>query len=205
MSGRRKLAHSDSNTETSSGSGRVIPGGARGGKEAMKRAMGLLSEGYTVSSVAENLGLSRQTVTVWRDSPEGKALLSAACADRDREFRDTVTEARARLKSLAERAVEVLAEQLESGDEDTAGKAAKTILDRVGLPRTERLELGAERLNLSALSDDELRVYEMLRRKALAGSDSAEPGMLAASSSVATVDGEGEEVAGDASDAREDR
>jgi transposase-like protein len=166
----------------------------------MKRAMGLLSDGYTVSSVAENLGLSRQTVTVWRDSPEGKALLEAACADRDREFRDTVTEARSKLKSLARRAVEVLEDQLESGDEDTAGKAAKTILDRVGLPRTERLELSAERLNLSALSDDELRVYEMLRRKALAG---AEPVALAAAASVATVDavdGEGEEVAGDGSE-----
>lgn len=163
--------------------------------------MRLLSEGLTARAAAAQIGVNEDTIKAWRESPEGKAELEAAQRVRARVFEDTVAHARTRLKSLAERAVEVLAEQLESGDEDTAGKAAKTILDRVGLPRTERLELSAERLNLSALSDDELRVYEMLRRKALAG---AEPVALAASSSVATVDGEGEEVAGDETDGTRD-
>lgn len=167
MSSRRKLSHPD--TETTEPTPQVIPGGARGGREAMKRAMGLLSDGYTVSSVAENLGLSRQTVTVWRDSPEGKALLSAACADRDREFRDTVTEARSKLKSLARRAVEVLEDQLNSGDEDTAGKAARTILDRVGLPRTERHEVVPVQEDLSKLSDDEVEMLRVIRAKMIEG------------------------------------
>ena len=176
----------------------------KAGPSARADAMRLLAEGHSVRSAAALVDVNEATVHRWRQSDEGKAELEAAQRVRARVFEDTVAHARTRLKSLAERAVEVLAEQLESGDEDTAGKAAKTILDRVGLPRTERLELGAERLNLSALSDDELRVYEMLRRKALAGVESAVLGP-AASSSVATVDGEGEEVAGDASDAREDR
>ena len=178
----------------------------KAGPSARADAMRLLAEGHSVRSAAALVDVNEATVHRWRQSDEGKAELEAAQRVRARVFEDTVAHARTRLKSLAERAVEVLAEQLESGDEDTAGKAAKTILDRVGLPRTERLELSAERLNLSALSDDELRVYEMLRRKALAGAESAALGP-AASSSVATVDGEGEEVAGegDASDAREDR
>ena len=176
----------------------------KAGPSARADAMRLLAEGHSVRSAAALVDVNEATVHRWRQSDEGKAELEAAQRVRARVFEDTVAHARTRLKSLAERAVEVLAEQLESGDEDTAGKAAKTILDRVGLPRTERLELSAERLNLSALSDDELRVYEMLRRKALAGAESAALGP-AASSSVATVDGEGEEVAGDATDAREDR
>ena len=162
--------------------------------------MRLMAEGVLTMDIANTLGVSERTVNLWKNSEDGKAELEHARERTARVFEDTVAHARTRLKSLAERAVEVLAEQLESGDEDTAGKAAKTILDRVGLPRTERLELSAERLNLSALSDDELRVYEMLRRKALAG---AEPVALAAAASVATVDavdGEGEEVAGDGSE-----
>ena len=158
-----------------------------------------MAEGVLTMDIANTLGVSERTVNLWKNSEDGKAELEHARERTARVFEDTVALARTRLKSLAERAVEVLAEQLESGDEDTAGKAAKTILDRVGLPRTERLELSAERLNLSALSDDELRVYEMLRRKALAGAEPVALGPAAAS--VATVDGEGEEVAGDASEA----
>lgn len=144
--------------------------------EAVKaRAMRLLVSGESLSRVAELVEVSRPTVRAWRDSPEGQRLLRDARAEYDREFKDTVSEARTMLKSLAQRAVEVLDEDLTSEDADIRHKAAKTILDRVGLPRTERLEIHEERLDLSSLSDTELAEYERLRRKALgqALSDSA--------------------------------
>lgn len=146
----------------------------------------MLAEGLTVVSVAERLGCSRMTVADWRDSPDGAAELARATAERRREFEDTVAPARAKLKNLAMRAVEVLATQLESTNADVASKAARTILDRVGLPRAERVEVSVAQRNLSALSDDELRIYDALNEKALS----------AGVSGVGTGGGEGDRGGG---------
>lgn len=127
--------------------------------------MKLLAEGFTATSIAERLNVSRRVVMAWRDSPEGAEDLAQARAEREQEFRDTFKEARDKLKSLSLRAVEVLAKQLDSGDEDVAGKAARTVLDRVGLPRTERHELVPQREDLSRLSDDEVEALRALRAK----------------------------------------
>ena len=136
--------------------------------------MRMMAEGYTVRAVSGSMGVNEKTIYRWMETPDGKADLDRARAQRLRAFEDTVAPARQQLKSLALRAVQVLAEQLESGDEDVASKAARTILDRVGLPRAERVEVSVAQRNLSALSDDELRLYDALNEKALsAGASSA--------------------------------
>lgn len=151
----------------------------------------MLAEGLTVVSVAERLGCSRMTVADWRDSPDGAAELARATAERRREFEDTVAPARAKLKHLAMRAVEVLATQLESTNADVASKAARTILDRVGLPRAERVEVSVAQRNLSALSDDELRIYDALNEKALSAGVSSAGATSSGVSGVGTGGGEG--------------
>lgn len=164
MGGKRKQTQPDSGTN-SAFNRRVIPGGSRGGPDAIARAMELLSEGYAIQSVADALGVTRQTIYEWRDSPTGQDALKAARAERSQAFRDTVNEARSELKSLALRAVRVLGEDLVSEDPEVRQRAAKTVLDRVGLPRTERHELVPQREDLSRLSDDEVEALRALRAK----------------------------------------
>lgn len=129
------------------------------------RAMRLLVEGHSLASVAELVGASRPTVRAWRESPEGQRMLRAAREECDREFKDSTSEARELLKSLARRAVQVLEEDLDSEDADIRHKAARTVLDRVGLPRTERVETITRAEDLSKLSDDELETLRAIRAK----------------------------------------
>lgn len=128
--------------------------------------MRLLVEGLTVRSVAETLRVDESTVRVWRDSEEGRAALNAARAARAEAFRDTVDEARTKLKSLGLRAVEVLENDLDSADPEVRNRTARTILDRVGLPRTERVEtVTQETADYSGLTDEEFQEMRRLRAK----------------------------------------
>ena len=140
-----------------------------GGKDCRILAMRLLAEGLNVSAVAERIGAHRDTVRKWRESPEGMAELEAARAAQAEVYRDTVAEARAELKSLAQRAVRALAEDLDSGDAELRHKAARTILDRVGLPRTERHEVVPVQEDLSRLSDEEVEMLRVIRAKMIEG------------------------------------
>ena len=140
-----------------------------GGKDCRARAMRLLAEGFNVSAVAEQVGVNRNTVMAWRASEGGKAELEAARAAQAEVYRDTVAEARAELKSLAQRAVRALAEDLDSGDAELRHKAARTILDRVGLPRTERHEVVPVQEDLSKLSDEEVEMLRVIRAKMIEG------------------------------------
>lgn len=141
----------------------------KAGPSARADAMRLLAEGHSVRSVAAMVNVNEATVHRWRQSDEGKTELEKAQAVRDQVFRDTVAEARAELKSLAQRAVRALAEDLDSGDPELRHKAARTILDRVGLPRTERHEVVPVQEDLSRLSDDEVEMLRVIRAKMIEG------------------------------------
>lgn len=139
----------------------------KGGPEARAQAMALLAEGHQVLAVAEELGVDEKTVRRWRDSPEGAKELAAARAARAATFANAAEDARRILREATAKAAQVLVEQLDAADQETRSLAARTILDRVGVPRTERVEATvAPAVGLSRLTDDELAQFEALHAKA---------------------------------------
>lgn len=80
-----------------------------------------------------------------------------------------MTEARARLGAVAARAADVLAAHLDDPDPAVASAAARTILDRVGVPRTERVETADVEHDFSALSPEERAQLRALLTKAESG------------------------------------
>jgi len=128
-------------------------------------AMRLLAEGSGPTDVARALKVGERTVRAWRDSPEGQRELSAARKAREAAFMDAAERARRILREGAEKAAQVLVDQLSSGDAATKSIAARTLLDRVGVPRVERREFVPPPADLSNLTDDELAELERLNRK----------------------------------------
>lgn len=137
----------------------------RGGPEARAEAMRLLAEGFTLTSVAATLDVDRGTVREWRDSPAGQAELAAARKAREAAFADAAEDARRVLRAAAPRAAQELVDQLDDRDPAVRSLAARTLLDRVGVPRTQRIEQVPGQEDTSALSDDELAAYEAAKRK----------------------------------------
>ncbi len=146
----------------------AAPDLTRGGPDARVEAMRLLAEGYTASSVAQQLGVDRGTVREWRDSPEGQRELAAARKAREDSFAEAIEDSRRVLRDGAVRAAQVLVDQLDDTDPAVAASAARTLLDRVGVPRTERVEVKSDDSgeDLSRLSDEEFAEYERLAEKA---------------------------------------
>ena len=139
----------------------------RGGPDARLEAMRRLAEGELMASVARALGVRENTIRDWRDSPEGQRELAAARKAREASFADAVEGARRIVRENLERAAQVLADQLGHPDPGVCSLAARTLLDRGGVPRTERVETQAKTDEvLEQLTDDELATYEALKKKA---------------------------------------
>jgi len=137
----------------------------RGGPEARTEAMRLLAEGFTLTSVAGSLGVDRGTVREWRDSPAGRAELTEARKARAASFADAAEASRRTLREAADRAAQELVDQLDDNDPSVRSLAARTILDRVGVPRTQRIEQVPGEVDTSMLTDEELTQYEAFQRK----------------------------------------
>lgn len=138
----------------------------KGGPEARAIAMELLADGLTVKAVAVQVGVDRSTVRVWRDSVEGQQLLTEARAARAADARDAREPALQTLKENAGRAAQVLVEKLASVLPFEALTASTAILDRVGIPRTERIETDATGdLDLSGLSDEDFAALRRIQGK----------------------------------------
>lgn len=110
------------------------------------------------------MGVSRQTASEWRNHRAVEAVEQERAA-RAAEFKDSVASAREKLKAGADRAAEVLVAQLENTDPSVAAAAARTLLDRVGVPRAEVLVQETGLPDLSALTDEELDAWEKLAKK----------------------------------------
>lgn len=156
---------------------------ARGGR-MVRRDIGLdlLAQGRGVGEVASALGVDERTVSRWRDTPEGRERLATAQAERERERkaadeerRNTVTEARVRLHQLALRAVEQLEGALGDDDVQARLRAAREVLDRAGVPRTERVESGPAEVDMSKLTAEERATMRDLLTKMTAPSAGAGP------------------------------
>ena len=96
--------------------------------EAQTIALEALLRGATVTDAAKAAGVSRQTVSTWRNQdPLFIAALNAAARD---QLRETHTG----LRALAPAALAILAQELEAGGE-TASRAARDVLrflERIG-------------------------------------------------------------------------
>jgi hypothetical protein len=133
--------------------------------------MRLLAEGFQITTVARQLGIKRITVRDWRDSPEGQSQLADARRARAAAFEGAVEDARQILREAAVKAAQVLADKLDAPTSFAALRAAREILNRVGLPSVSKVETTTppSTLDLSRLSDVELVQLEQLHAKAGGG------------------------------------
>lgn len=138
------------------------------GPEARVEAMRLLAEGHAVRAVGRLLRVRPQTVMDWRDSPEGQQQLAEARRARAEALATATEDAHRVLREGATRAAQVLVDNLHAARANSRTKAAQEILDRIGLPRTERVEAvgGLALLDLTRLSDEELEALDRITTKA---------------------------------------
>lgn len=142
-------------------------GRRRIGPEAREEAYRLISEGVPMRAVARELRVHIDTVIAWRDSSEGKERLDALRAKRDQELGAIQRKARLQLEALIPRAVQRLGDALESANLNVVVRASAQILDRAGMPRTERVEaVGDGEIDLSELTAEELDQLRALHEKA---------------------------------------
>ena len=136
------------------------------GEDGRAEAMRLLVEGMPVGEVADALGVDRHTVAKWKNSPEGYQQLAAARKAREAVYRDVVADGVRKIREATDRAIDVLVEQLDHKDPEVRSLAARTLLDRGGIPRTQRIEnANGTGFDWSKLSPEELRAARELQRK----------------------------------------
>ena len=95
-----------------------------------------LLQGRSDRAVSEAVGVSRQTVWEWRNNDP------LFIAELNRQRYEMWKEARERLKSLANRALDVVEQQLDSGDPKASLAAAKYILQGTRLLGDTELHVG---------------------------------------------------------------
>ncbi len=141
------------------------------GPGALAQAMVLLAEPLTLEAVAAELKVNRGTVQVWRDSPAGQEKLAIARKARETALLDTVERARKVGEQAAMSAMQALVDATTHGPTKDRIRAAATILDRIGIPRTERVEASVTAsFDLERLSVEELKALDSLHKKARGGS-----------------------------------
>lgn len=125
-----------------------------------------LVEGRTVTATARALSVSRVTVRAVRDLPEVQARMAAARAAREAAHAAALEDARRILREGAQGAALALVDATQHPDPNVRVRAARELLDRVGIPRVEEVQtrsLGAP--DLTKLTDDELADWERLSAK----------------------------------------
>lgn len=136
------------------------------GPESQARALVMLVEGCSVTYVAETLKITRPTVRRWRDSPEGQVEIARARKARADAYLDAAEAARRTFRENLDRAAQVLVDHLDDPDPAVASVAARTMLDRMGVPRAERVENVAAPMDLSKFTAEELEQWGALLVKA---------------------------------------
>jgi hypothetical protein len=147
-----------------------------------ERALAMLAEGASPSAVALACRVDAATVWRWRDTPEAREIMAAAALERETARRadavaqrEAANKARAALVAGAERASTTVLNALAHHNAHVRLRAAREVLDRVGVVRTQRLELGGTPLDLTLLTDEEFATLEALVAKARPA-DTGKPG-----------------------------
>lgn len=138
--------------------------GGPGARDQALRAIAL--EGVTGAEAARRVGVRRSTVSAWKNSAEGREFLQALRTEAERGHLAATSDARTVLRDATVKAARVLVAQLSHRDPMIAQSAAKTILDRAGLPRVEVVQSEAAPLNLSGFTEEELSLFEGFLRRA---------------------------------------
>ena len=112
-----------------------------------------LLQGQSDRAVAEAVGVSRQTVSEWKNRDP------LFIAELNRQRLEMWKEARERLKALANRALDVVEQQLDSGDPKASLAAAKYVLQGTRL-------LGDTELKVGGPTTPEAIIMERLRSDA---------------------------------------
>lgn len=141
----------------------------RRGDDPRTEAARLLGEGLTASEVSRRLGVHERTVRRWRDNPASAPIIENARAMRAQAVADSVDEARRILRDAAPDAARAVVDALDSPDPADQLRAAAMLLDRVGVPRTERVETADVEHDFSALSPEERAQLRALLTKAESG------------------------------------
>lgn len=152
--------------------GKKQPGTHGRGKANLQAdAMRLLCDGWQLAAVARQLGVNRNTVRDWRDSPDGQRLLAEARVARESHFVDAAERARAMLRESAVAAVQALRDDLASPGRRS--RAARAILDRIGVMGGQTLHVTSGVIDLSQLPEDVLAALEAARTTADKAVDAA--------------------------------
>lgn len=126
----------------------------------------LLAEGVTAAEVARRVGVHERTVRKWRDLEGSPAVIEAAAEARKAVFADSIEEARRILRDAAPDAAKAITRALDAPKEADAIRAAATLLDRVGVPRTERVEQVETETDVAGLTPEERAQLRALLMKA---------------------------------------
>lgn len=135
----------------------------------IKREQGaaLVASGETVRKAAKTLGTDAGDLGEWLRSECGSAALERYKQEHAAAMAPTMNESRELLKAGALASVHALLDTVRTSKGLARIKAAEAILDRVGLPRVQKVEgTVAPALDLSKLSDDELDKLTELTVKA---------------------------------------
>lgn len=135
----------------------------------IKREQGaaLVASGETVRAAAKTLGTDAGDLGEWLRTECGSAALERYKQQHASAMAPTMAESRELLKAGALASVHALLDTVRSSKGLARIKAAEAILDRVGLPRVQKVEgTVAPALDLSKLSDDELEQLSELTAKA---------------------------------------
>lgn len=117
--------------------------------EKQELALHLVLEGLTDSQIAEQVGVSRQRVNIWRNQD---IAFMQALEERKRVLREVHL---GQLMHMIGKAMEVVREAMDTGNEQTRLKAAMYVLKLAGLQergKTEDKDRGKEAL-LQALNE----------------------------------------------------
>lgn len=106
-------------------------------------------QGYSVTQIADAMGIDRSTAKRVRSSEEFKAVLNTLSAE-------VIATAQTFLQASSLKAVRTLIQCMDSANEKVKLSAATEVLDRVGLKSPDRLEVLAKNDSLTQMDDARL-------------------------------------------------
>ena len=148
---------------------RKNPNKRRRPSKEIKREAGaaLVAGGETVRAAAKRLGTDAAALGAWLRSECGTEALERYKREHAAAMAPTMSESRELLKAGALASVHALLDTVRTSKGLARIKAAEAILDRVGLPKVQKVEgTVAPALDLSKLSDEELDALSELTEKA---------------------------------------
>jgi hypothetical protein len=124
-----------------------------------------LEAGQSVAFIARALTCARLTVRMVRDDPEMQTRIASACKTREATHAEALATARQLMLEATPQVAQAFIDALDHADPRVRLQAAKEIADRIGLPRTERLESSTAPVDLSKLTTEEVEQLAALTTK----------------------------------------